>query len=172
MVLRGLYDFEHVGTQHENNSEQNKREARLGCAHAHKLFEDIKVELTEDAKAKGFPESFADYRVTCDWSENNVPNGIRLYTNNSGQAVRWLRMDGSRSSLGGIMLIQTLTPTERTVTVEIPEEFLHQSLEIVLIPKEIAVDIDSRRKQIRAFFSQFDADASQLKYSRDELYNR
>jgi CRISPR-associated protein Csd2 len=87
MVLRGLYDFEHVGTQHENNSAQNKREARLGCAHAHKLFEDIKVELTDEAKAKGFPESFADYQVNCDWTrgdstgtwtKGNRP-GVRLH---------------------------------------------------------------------------------------------
>ncbi len=78
MVVRGLYDFEHVGTQHENNAEQNKREARLGCAHAHKLFEGIKVDLREEAKAKGFPESFADYDVTCDWTDGNLPKGILL----------------------------------------------------------------------------------------------
>lgn len=79
MVVRGLYDFEHVGTQHENNAEQNKREARLGCAHAHKLFEGIKVELTDGAKAKGFPESFADYQVTCEWSGDNLPKGVKLH---------------------------------------------------------------------------------------------
>jgi len=79
MVVRGLYDFEHIGTQHENNAEQNKREARLGCAHAHKLFEGIKVELTDEAKAKGFPESFADYKVTCDWTGNNLPKGVQLH---------------------------------------------------------------------------------------------
>lgn len=79
MVLRGLYDFEHVGTQHENNAEQNKREARLGCAHAHKLFEGIKVELTKEAKIKGFPESFADYQVTCEWTESNLPKGVKLH---------------------------------------------------------------------------------------------
>lgn len=79
MVVRGLYDFEHVGTQHENNAEQNKREARLGCAHAHKLFENIKIELTDEAKAKGFPESFADYNVICGWTEDNLPKGVRLH---------------------------------------------------------------------------------------------
>ena len=78
MVLRGLYDFEHVGTQHENNAEQNKREARLGCAHAHKLFEGIKAELTNEAKVKGFPESFADYQVTCVW-DIILPNVVRLH---------------------------------------------------------------------------------------------
>ncbi len=79
MVVRGLYDFEHVGTQHENNAEQNKREARLGCAHAHKLFEGIKVELTDEATLKGFPESFADYRVICEWDDKPLPAGVRLH---------------------------------------------------------------------------------------------
>ncbi len=79
MVVRGLYDFEHIGTQHENNAEQNKREARLGCAPAHKLFEGIKVQLTEEAKIKGFPESFADYEVQCNWDSNALPNGVKLH---------------------------------------------------------------------------------------------
>ncbi|MBS1813079.1 MAG: type I-C CRISPR-associated protein Cas7/Csd2 [Acidobacteria bacterium] len=76
MVVRGLYDFEHVGTQHENNAEQNKREARLGCAPAHKLFEGIHVRLRE---GKEFPESFADYEVICDWDSNALPNGVKLH---------------------------------------------------------------------------------------------
>ena len=79
MVVRGLFDFEHVGTQHENNADQNRREARLGCAHAHKLFEGIKVGLTDDARAKGFPESFADYQVTCEWDDKPLPAGVRLH---------------------------------------------------------------------------------------------
>lgn len=79
MVVRGLYDFEHVGTQHENNAAQNRREARLGCAHAHKLFEGVKVGLTDEAKAKGFPESFADYEVRCEWTDGNLPKGVRLH---------------------------------------------------------------------------------------------
>jgi CRISPR-associated protein Csd2 len=76
MVVRGLYDFEHVGTQHENNAAQNKREARLGCAPAHKLFEGINVRLRE---GKEFPESFADYDVVCDWDSNALPNGVKLH---------------------------------------------------------------------------------------------
>lgn len=76
MVVRGLYDFEHVGTQHENNVEQNRREARLGCAHAHKLFEGVKVQLKD---GKQFPESFADYEVICEWAEDNLPRGVKLH---------------------------------------------------------------------------------------------
>ena len=75
MVVRGIYDFEHVGTQHKNNAEQNKREARLGCAHAHKLFEGIEVKLKAGA---GFPESFADYEVSCGWDSTDLPVGVCL----------------------------------------------------------------------------------------------
>lgn len=76
MVVRGLYDFEHVGTQGPTNAEQNRREARLGCAHAHNLFEGIEVRLKE---GKEFPESFNDYQVTCEWTKENLPKGVVLH---------------------------------------------------------------------------------------------
>jgi CRISPR-associated protein Csd2 len=75
MVVRGIYDFEHVGSQHPNNAEQNKREARLGCYHAHKLFDGIKVGLSD---GKDFPESFSDYEVDCTWTGENLPKGVNL----------------------------------------------------------------------------------------------
>lgn len=76
MIVRGIYDFEHVGTQHENNADANKREARLGCCHAHKLFEGIDVKLIE---GKEFPESFKDYEVNCSWTDDNLPKGVKLH---------------------------------------------------------------------------------------------
>ncbi len=76
MVVRGLYDFEHVGTQGPTNAEQNRREARLGCAHAHKLFEGINVRLKD---GKEFPESFDDYQVNCEWTKDNLPKGVVLH---------------------------------------------------------------------------------------------
>ncbi len=75
MAVRGIYDFEHVGTQHENNAAQNRREARLGCAHAHKLFEGIEVKLKDGVE---FPNSFADYEVNCGWDNTDLPAGVRL----------------------------------------------------------------------------------------------
>jgi CRISPR-associated protein Csd2 len=89
MIVRGLYDFEHCGTQHPNNAAQNKRESRLGCAHAHKLIEGIKVDLSEKAKAAGktFPESFADYEVKCDWTEANLPKGIKLNLRHEDRSI-------------------------------------------------------------------------------------
>jgi len=76
MVVRGIYDFEHVGSQHPNNAEQNVKEARLGCYHAHKLFEGVKVCLKG---GKTFPESFDDYRVVSAWTEDNLPKGVVLH---------------------------------------------------------------------------------------------
>jgi CRISPR-associated protein Csd2 len=76
MVVRGIYDFEHVGTQHSSNAAQNQREARLGCYHAHKLFEGIQVALKPD---KAFPESFEDYRVDCRWDDETLPLGVVLH---------------------------------------------------------------------------------------------
>lgn len=76
MIVRGIYDFEHTGTQHENNGDVNRREARLGCAHAHKLFEGIDVKLKED---KEFPESFNDYEVICKWDDEDLPRGVKLH---------------------------------------------------------------------------------------------
>jgi CRISPR-associated protein Csd2 len=85
MILRGLYDFEHVGTQHENNAEQNHREARLGCYHAHKLFEGLQVSLKE---GKTFPESFDDYNVECKWTKpGSLPPGIRLNLRHEGRSI-------------------------------------------------------------------------------------
>ncbi len=86
MIVRGLYDFEHVGTQHANNADQNKREARLGCAHAHVLIEGVKVALSDEAKAaeKTFPESFADYAVSNTWTAENLPKGIKLHLRHVG----------------------------------------------------------------------------------------
>lgn len=81
MVVRGLYVFEHVGTQGPANAEQNKREARLGCAHAHKLFEGIKVGLKVD---RDFPQSFDDYDVICEWTEENLPKGVKLHNLHEG----------------------------------------------------------------------------------------
>jgi CRISPR-associated protein Csd2 len=89
MVVRGLYDFEHVGTHADANDDQQKkqnlRETSLGCAHAHKLFEGIQIALKG---GKEFPESFADYNVKNFWTGENlgpnetkkdIPTGVRLH---------------------------------------------------------------------------------------------
>ncbi len=75
MVVRGVFDFEHVGKQPAANAEQNKREAMLGCAHAHELFESIDVGL----RAKDqIPQKFADYEVRVTFEESRFP-GVSLH---------------------------------------------------------------------------------------------
>lgn len=75
MVVRGLFDFEHVGTQSDKNGEQNRREAELGCAHAHKLFEKVRVELKDKSKP---PSRFADYQVEVP-DQKSMPAGVVLH---------------------------------------------------------------------------------------------
>ena len=85
MIVRGIYDFEHVGTHadatDEKQQSQNLREARLGCAHAHELFEGVKVHLRE---GKEFPESFADYVVENTWTAGTLPKGVKLHLRHVG----------------------------------------------------------------------------------------
>jgi len=89
MIVRGIYDFEHIGTHadatDDQQKKQNLRETSLGCAHAHKLFEGIQIML-EDGKE--FPSSFSDYIIKNFWTgenlgENDVkkdlPAGVRLH---------------------------------------------------------------------------------------------
>jgi CRISPR-associated protein Csd2 len=89
MNVRGIFDFEHVGTQDEKNAEQNKCEARLGCCHAFKLFDGIKVDLSKDAKEKGktYPESFLDYDIQCTWEKEPLPRGVKLHLRHEGRTI-------------------------------------------------------------------------------------
>jgi CRISPR-associated protein Csd2 len=75
MVVRAVYDFEHVGRQPESNAAQNKREAMLGCAHAHELFESISVSLKPGVP---MPQSFADYDLKVNFDETKFP-GVKLH---------------------------------------------------------------------------------------------
>lgn len=91
MIVRGVFDFEHVGTQHANNEAQNRRESRLGCAHAHKLFEGINVSLKAGLE---FPQSFADYRVVNNWDPEDaegskcaLPAGVKLHLKHDGRTL-------------------------------------------------------------------------------------
>ena len=36
---------------------------------------------------KTFPESFADYDVECDWTEANLPKGIKLNLRHEGRSI-------------------------------------------------------------------------------------
>lgn len=70
-VVSPLIIFKHVGTDTDPN--QRARQAKLGCAPAHKLFELVQVERKEDAP---YPRSYRDYRACMDM--NKIPVGVEV----------------------------------------------------------------------------------------------
>lgn len=71
MTVRGLWVFKHVGT--DSQPEQRRRQAMLGCAPAHELFELIQVTKKDGVAA---PRSFDDYTVTV--HRDRLPAGVEL----------------------------------------------------------------------------------------------
>jgi CRISPR-associated protein Csd2 len=66
--------FKHVGT--DPQPEQRERQAMLGCAPAHKLFDLIERVIERKVDA---PRRFADYRVpTLDEVRAGLPNGVEV----------------------------------------------------------------------------------------------
>lgn len=85
MSCRGLYVFKHVGT--DSDSAQRVRQAKLGCAPAHRLLDfgtehcEVSNAIVEIKKRKGFsgsPRSFADYDVQV--HRDRLPKGVELLT--------------------------------------------------------------------------------------------
>lgn len=70
-VRRPLYVFRHDGT--DTDPEQRRRQAMLGCAPAHELFDLIEVKKKDGV---GSPRSFADYTVTV--HRDRLPPGVEL----------------------------------------------------------------------------------------------
>jgi len=68
-VREPIVIFKHVGT--DSDTSQRARQARLGCAPAHKLFDLIKVTRREGVQA---PRSFSDYHIT--FHRSGVPAGV------------------------------------------------------------------------------------------------
>jgi CRISPR-associated protein Csd2 len=72
MALREpVFVFQHVGT--DSDQDQRARQARLGCAPAHKLFELVEVRRRDGVEA---PRRFEDYQVAFHLSR--VPAGVRV----------------------------------------------------------------------------------------------
>ena len=69
MSVPALVIFRHTGT--DSNEEQRTRQAKLGCAPAHKLFELISVEKKDEIE---YPRSLQDYEFRIDLE--SVPKGV------------------------------------------------------------------------------------------------
>ena len=70
-VVSPLIIFKHVGTQGPANAAQNAREAKLGCASAHRLFALLEVNKKDEVE---YARDISDYEVVLKLSE--VPAGI------------------------------------------------------------------------------------------------
>lgn len=67
--------FKHVGlSDAKTNAEQNERSAKLGCAHAYKLFEQVVVKEKETLDHA--PRSHRDYEATINF--NGIPRGVEI----------------------------------------------------------------------------------------------
>lgn len=71
-VRRPVFVLKHVGT--DTNAEQRAAQAKLGCAPAYLLFEQIVQVARKDGVA--VPRSFDDYAVTV--HEDKIPPGVEL----------------------------------------------------------------------------------------------
>lgn len=85
-VREPVFIFKHVGT--DTNKEQRARQAMLGCAPAHKLFDLVQIRRRDGVEV---PRSFSDYTVT--FHKSQVPNGIQvgflITTENGEPRVQW-----------------------------------------------------------------------------------
>ena len=70
-VVSPLIIFKHVGT--DSDLEQRVRQAKLGCAPAHKLFDLVEVRKKESVV---YPRSYHDYNAIIHL--NSVPKGIEV----------------------------------------------------------------------------------------------
>ncbi|MEN6407440.1 MAG: type I-C CRISPR-associated protein Cas7/Csd2 [Thermoguttaceae bacterium] len=71
MTVQRLFAFKHVGT--DTDKDQRARQAILGCAPAHALFDLVKVAKKPEAVS---PRCFGDYTVTVD--RDKLPAGVEL----------------------------------------------------------------------------------------------
>ena len=70
-VVSPVIVFKHVGT--DSDPQQRARQARLGCAPAHKLFELVTVQKKAGVE---IPRSYRDYDATV--RMNRIPQGVEL----------------------------------------------------------------------------------------------
>lgn len=82
-VREPIFVFKHVGT--DTNEQQRARQAILGCAPAHKLFDLVEINRREGIEA---PRSCTDYEVV--FHQSRLPKGVQagfVVTGDGGEAV-------------------------------------------------------------------------------------
>lgn len=70
-VIAPIVVFRHIGT--DTDQQQRERQAKLGCAAAHKLFELVKIEKNDETTV---PRSYQDYTLRI--SASRLPRGVEI----------------------------------------------------------------------------------------------
>ena len=82
-VVSPLILFKHVGT--DSDAAQRVRQAKLGCAPAHKLFELVQVQKKEGVE---HPRSYRDYDAIVHL--DRVPRGVQIgFKADAFSEIRW-----------------------------------------------------------------------------------
>lgn len=82
-VISPLVIFKHTGT--DSNPEQRVRQAKLGCAPAHRLFDLVNVQKKDDIE---YPRSYKDYRAEI--ALDQVPAGVEVgFMTDPFEAISW-----------------------------------------------------------------------------------
>ena len=80
-IVSPIIIFKHEGT--DTDPEQRARQAKLGCAPAHKLFELVTVQKKTEC-----PRSYRDYEAKV--ALDQVPTGVRMgFLNNPYGEIVW-----------------------------------------------------------------------------------
>ena len=74
---------------------------------------------------------------------------------------------------------QKVKRTGRQVTVELPDDFKAEEMEVIILPsteeeekKLSAIDLKEWRRSLIEEFSKFNVNLTNFKFNRDELYDR
>lgn len=85
-VVSPLIIFKHVGT--DSDERQRIRQAKLGCAPAHRLFDLVRVEKKAEVR---YPRSYHDYTATVDLT--HVPAGVEVgFQTDAFGGITWNRL--------------------------------------------------------------------------------
>lgn len=85
-VVSPLIIFKHVGT--DSDEKQRVRQAKLGCAPAHRLFDLVKVEKKADVT---YPRSYHDYTAVVDLE--HIPAGVEIgFQTDAFGDITWNRL--------------------------------------------------------------------------------
>lgn len=85
-VVSPLIIFKHIGT--DSDEQQRVRQAKLGCAPAHRLFDLVKVEKKADIR---YPRSYHDYTATVKFA--GVPAGVEIgFQSDPFGEITWNRL--------------------------------------------------------------------------------